>query len=87
MDSGAVRKLMRTAASAALVLGLATGVAGLAAAPAMAQPSGQGGTFEDPGNGSQPGSGNNGSAPGSGSPTDAVTGLLGGVTGGGGKTP
>ena len=85
MNDGAVRRLMRTAASAALVLGMASGLAGLgalAASPAIAQPSG---TSADPGDGStEPG---NGSAPGSGSPTDGITGIVAGLTGGGGKTP
>jgi hypothetical protein len=84
MEQGAVRKLMRTVAAAALVLGTAVGVAGLGAlvaSPAIAAPNDHGGTFTDPGNGSNPGSG---STPGTGggTPSDPVSSLLGGITGG-----
>lgn len=84
MEHGAVRKLVRTVASASLVVGLAAGVASLevlAASPATAAPSGQSGAFDDPGSGQNNG-GDNGQKP----PSDGG-GLLGGVTGGllGGK--
>jgi hypothetical protein len=71
MEHGTVCKLTRAAALSLLVLATTSGVAGLevmAASPAMAQP-------DDPGSGS---------APGSGSPVPDVTGLVGGLTGGGG---
>ncbi len=76
----AASKLARAATLSLLVLGTTVG---LAASPAMAQPDGQGAaapaaeqpTEQTPGNGADPGSG---------SPTDAVTNLVGGLTGGGG---
>lgn len=76
----AAGKLARAATLSLLVLGTTVG---LAAGPAMAQPDGQGATApaaEQPAE-KAPGSG---SDPGSGSPTEAVTNLLGGITGGGG---
>ncbi|MGH3697109.1 MAG: hypothetical protein ACRDRX_24530 [Pseudonocardiaceae bacterium] len=76
----AAGKIARAAALSLLVLGTTVG---LAAGPALAQPDGQGTTApgaeqpteQPPGNGSDPGTG---------SPTDSVTELLGGLTGGGG---
>ena len=82
MNHGAVRKLMRTVASAFLVLGTATGVAALgvlAASPAIAQPSGS--AFGDEGAGSNGAGG--GSAPAPASPSNPVTDLVGNLTGGG----
>ena len=73
MAHGTVRKLTRAATLSLLVLATTSGVAGLdvlAASPAMA-------ATDDPGSGSAPGSG-------SPAPSDPVTGLVGGLTGGSG---
>jgi hypothetical protein len=73
MRDGTVRKLTRAATLSLLVLTTTSGVAGLdvlAASPALAAPN-------DPGSGSAPGSG-------SPAPSDPITGLLSGLTGGSG---
>jgi hypothetical protein len=81
MKHGAVRKLTRAATMSFFALAATTSVAGLevlAASPAMAMaqpddPAGQGNGANNPGNGTNP-------APGG--PTDSVTKLVGGLTGG-----
>jgi Spy/CpxP family protein refolding chaperone len=81
MKHGAVRKLTKAATLSLLVLTTTAGMASwevLAASPAMAQAS-------DPGSGS--GGQGNGSDPGSASPaqpSNPVTGVVGGLLGGGG---
>jgi hypothetical protein len=83
MKHGAVRKLTKAATLSLLVLTTTAGMASwevLAASPAMAAAS-------DPGSGS--GGQASGSDPGSSSPapSNPVTGIVGGLLGGGGGTP
>ncbi len=73
MEHGTMRKLTRAATLSLLMLATTSGVAGLdvmAASPAMA-------ASDTPGSGTAPGSG-------SPAPSDPVTGLLSGLTGGSG---
>jgi hypothetical protein len=96
MKHGTARKLTRAATLSLLVFATTSGVAGidvLAASPAMAQPNDQGSPFgsaqeQQPADPVQQGGG---SAPGHqqqpSGPADGLTGLIGGLTGGGGSNP
>jgi hypothetical protein len=96
MKHGTVRKLTRAGTLSLLVFATTSGVAGidiLAASPAMAQPNDQRSPFgsaqeQQPADPAQQGGG---SAPGHqqqpSGPADGLTGIIGGLTGGGGSNP
>jgi hypothetical protein len=95
MKHGTLRKLTRAGTLSLLVFATTSGVAGidvLAAGPAMAEPNDQGSPFgsaqeQQPADPAQQGAG---WAPGHqqpSGPADGLTGIIGGLTGGGGSNP